>query len=219
MDRISCRSSAPTRAAPPPRTRPAIRPHTPARVRRPNAHSSIPRGTSDHGNAGRQWIFGPLVDPSVAGKAKLILKNNASDDKDQLQIQWTTVSNNNGINDGVDICIYAAGSLVVETEVPSGGFCGGVPCWTEKGNGASQTLKYVDKARLVEGIEQIILKDLDVGAKDKVQVKGKGVHLDFVPPPWTPPVTAEVIMSTGCVSATFSIPKKNTSEQFNAKSD
>ncbi|MEO6027426.1 MAG: hypothetical protein ABIR79_11220 [Candidatus Binatia bacterium] len=155
-------------------------------------------------------------EPIVPGKATLYLRNDPAPDRDQLQWKWpkgaaTTLADLGSPTtfDDYDVCFYDASGLRTSFVVPSGGTCGGKPCWRPKTNGFS----YRSKTGLPNGIT---LLDLKAGADGKAQIRlqGRGPLLPL--PPLTTLTTALQLQlrqrRTGlCWSATFSPPYKTMS--------
>lgn len=174
------------------------------------------------------------VEPIAAGKAKLVIKDDATDSKDGIVFKW---SNGGVLDPATDLgdpvsgathwvmCLYdESGNVavpVVTADVPPGGTCGTKPCWSANATG----LKYGDKLFANDGVLKMTMKgDADTPGKSKVMLKGKGDPLTF-PPAMLPfaqdsTVTVQLRASdAACIQARFSTNQKNTAAQFKASSD
>jgi len=174
------------------------------------------------------------VEPIDAGKAKLILKDNATDAKDGLIFKWSKGDVLDPATDFGDpvsggthwvMCVYDelgnVAAPVVTADLPPGGICAGKPCWSANPTG----LKYGDKLVANDGILKMTIKgDADMPGKSKVTLKGKGDPLTF-PPAMLPfaqdsTVTVQLRASdAACLQARFSTNQRNTAAQFKASSD
>jgi hypothetical protein len=164
------------------------------------------------------------IGSTAPGKGSLQLKNDADDAKDQLK--WKLGSGSElldadlGIGDSdFTLCLYDAGNLVLQAAIPGGGTCGTNPCWKDLAKG----MQYKDKAASADGVTAI-KAGAGVAGKSKVQVQAKGV-LNWDGLPFTGPVRVLMLAlddappAFACWDQTFSLPKKSTPEQYQAKSD
>ena len=128
----------------------------------------------------------------------------------------------NGLDDLI-VCAYDASTStapIFHTVAPAGGDCNDRLCWKTRGNTVGRRqLKYKDPDRRPDGFDKLDLKEGATGFA-KLKVKAKSRFLTLPALPLVPPVIVQLHAATGaCWEATFSTPKKNTSEEFKAKSD
>ncbi len=162
--------------------------------------------------------------PTLAGKAKLQLRDKLDDSKDQLSWSWTkgastTVANlgNPIANDGYVLCVYDAGGPVLSAAVPPGGVCLEKPCWTAK----SGAFGYKNNLRTPQGIGKLDLKT-GVAGKAKIGAKGKGALLQMPSlGGLVPPLRVQLVRPGGpCWEASYSAPfVKPDGSQLSGKSD
>ncbi|MEO8605877.1 MAG: DNRLRE domain-containing protein [bacterium] len=162
---------------------------------------------------------------TLAGKAKLLIKHNASNtNSDRITWKWlkgaaTTLSEYGTPPSGAPsyaLCIYdqAAGvaSLFFEGQLPAGSR------WAAKG---STGFKYKDTALTSDGMSSVTLRT-GVTGKAKIIVKGKGANLGLTTAQLqkSPSVVVQLKNTAGqCWEARYSAATKNTPEQFRAKGD
>jgi hypothetical protein len=118
------------------------------------------------------------------------------------------------------LCLYdasAAPQPLMETDVPTGGTCSGVPCW--KALGVSG-FRYLDKAGTSDGITSLLLKAGSAG-RAKIQAKGRGANLGTPSFILSLPVTIQLVVDDGsgteCWQTTFTSAKINGGARFIAK--
>jgi len=159
----------------------------------------------------------------LPGRGKIDLKNYTDDTKDGLH--WTfargSATSDSAFGAGADdytFCIYDQSGPVLEAGVPGGGVCAGNPCWTDIVKG----LKYKNAAATPDGLTRIKFTS---GNSAKVDAKGSGPDLKFVPPPWFGTVTVRMedesapTPQSSCWEATYSAPMANTIARFKARGD
>jgi hypothetical protein len=120
------------------------------------------------------------------------------------------------------LCVYGqvtgTAQLALQARVPSGGTCGGAPCWKTMSKG----FIYSDPDSASDGIKKIVLKSGPSG-KAKILVKGGGDALDTpdLPLDQDPQVVVQLKHTGGeCWEARFSGPaKKNDVAQFKDRGD
>jgi hypothetical protein len=105
----------------------------------------------------------------------------------------------------------------MEADVPTGGTCGGAPCW--KALGASG-FRYRNKAGTPAGITSLFVK-AGASGRAKIQAKGRGTDLGTPSFILTLPVTIQLVVDDGsgpkCWQTTFSAAKINGGARFIAK--
>jgi cysteine-rich repeat protein len=174
-------------------------------------------------------VEAPALGCRTAGKALLLLKDNANDPQDKLVWKWLkgaeTSQQQFGMPTGTTaftLCIYAgsAVALVARAEVP--------PDPVKWRPISDKGWKYKDQSGAADGVQKMLLKGGAVG-KSKVLVKGKGAQLPDLPSETLPvaadgfPVTVQLFnnATSPCWASAFAAGdvKKNTAEQFKAKSE
>ena len=164
-------------------------------------------GTCEHCDPGDgMCVPGPRPDclqPTQAAKARLLIKDNPTRDAADLVVwKWikgeettfadfgdpTTTTN-------YELCIFDAGTPVVQSLIPAGGTCGSLPCWRTLG---SNGYKYINRDRTPDGILKVLLRAGSDG-KAKIILKGKGENLPFEPAflPMATPVIAQLHADQG----------------------
>jgi hypothetical protein len=138
-----------------------------------------------------------------------LVKDNDNDLKDKLVWKWV-VGDATDVGDFGDptasdayaLCVYdpAGPTLLAAAEAPAGGQCEGLPCWAAK----ATAYTYKDKARTPSGLLKVVLKAGATG-RAKVIVKGKGVALPDLAPPFALPVMVQLQRqgSNECWEATY----------------
>lgn len=153
----------------------------------------------------------------AAGKSLLLLKNNATDDKDKLTWKWLkgaeTSLQDLGVPTGTTnytLCLYA-GTASATVTLSAGSN------WRGAG---SKGYKFQDPSGTPDGAQKALLKSGAAG-KAKALVKGKGTNLpDTLVPTLPLPVTAQLVNDTNsCFEAVFDSGDviKNDATQFKAK--
>jgi hypothetical protein len=158
----------------------------------------------------------------------LKIKNTTPDLADRLTWKWTfgaaTTKADFGsplATTGYQLCVYdGAGHTIARASAPPGGTCGGRPCWRE----SSSQFTYKSNDRQPNGRPRSSVRlKLRPGADGhaKIQLQGRGVHLDLQPLPAAQPVTVQLKSSDGtCWDAVFSTPaQRDDGMQFRDKSD
>jgi uncharacterized delta-60 repeat protein len=166
--------------------------------------------------------------PTVAGGAKLKIKETVPAAKSQLNWQWKKGSATSladlgdpTTTDTYAICLYdesSGSSLIGGAVVPPGGICGSKPCWKPLG---ATGFAYADHDRTRFGIGTIKLHTGMSGAA-KITLKGQGTTLPRPALPLGLPSRVQLIRVNGpCWDATFSRAglKTNTAGAFQGKSD
>ena len=160
----------------------------------------------------------------TAGKNKVLIKNKADNTKDKLIWKWTkgAATTQSEFGDPTTtanyaLCFYAGATptLLQGASVPPAG-----GKWSTVG---TKGYKYNDTGAANDGITKIIVKGGAAG-KSKALVKGKGANLpDFdsdlpIAAPDLPLIVQLRNNQNGiCWEGSFSAPKKNLADQFNAK--
>lgn len=167
---------------------------------------------------------GPEPACRAAGKAILLLKNDANDGKDKLLFKWikgdATALPELGAPAATSdyaLCIYAGSTAALIT----GPVVTASASWSASG---ATGWKYKDTTGAQDGIQKVVLKSGAQG-KAKALLKGKGTALPDFPASTLPildfPVTAQLVnLETDlCLGASFeaSDVKKNTAGQLKLK--
>ncbi len=166
--------------------------------------------------------------PVRAQGSPLKIRNLTSDISDRLTWKWTygaaTTKADFGSPLGTttyQLCVYdAAGRTIGRASAPPGGDCGGRPCWRE----TTTQFSYKSRDRQPNGRPRSSVRlKLREGAagKAKIQVQGRGVHLDLASLPATQPVTVQLKQSDGtCWDAVYSAPaQRDDATQFRDRAD
>jgi trimeric autotransporter adhesin len=168
--------------------------------------------------------------PTLPGKAKITLKNVATDTSDLVTWKWskgpgTTLAELGAPISAHDygLCIYAGSSdtLVFRAIAPAGDTCGTVACWRAAG---STGFKYGDKLGTPDGLQKILVKS-GLAGRDKASIKGKGVNLSSRPlglpvPPLATPLRVQLQSENGtCFESVFSAPTTNQAGMLKAKGE
>jgi 6-phosphogluconolactonase (cycloisomerase 2 family) len=169
--------------------------------------------------------------PTLPQKSTVRWKDDFSNTNDKFDWRWslgqaTGLADVGDPIDGLDdvvVCAYDASTStapVFHTVAPAGGDCGDRFCWKTRGNTVGRRqLKYKDPGRRPDGLDRFDLKEGATGFA-RLKVKGKSRFLTLPTLPLVPPVIVQLQAATGeCWEATFTTPKKNTLEEFKAKSD
>jgi len=174
-----------------------------------------------HGGSAAGCTAPPLVgcvQPSIAGKSSLSIKNVAGDAGDALQWKWqrgpSAAPGDPIATDDYTFCLYDESGLVFQARMPAGGLCRNGGCW-DVGPGG---VKYKDPDRTPEGIGGLAIATTGSG-QGKVSLKGRGPNLQ---PPTTPlalPIRAQLQGEHGvCWETTFDTAgvKRNAAGRFYA---
>ncbi len=161
------------------------------------------------------------VQPAVAGKASLVLRNGSPDSRDSLTWRWlkggaTTLADfgHPTAGDGFELCVFdeAGGvpSLALDTLIPPGS------AWTPTSRG----FKYSDRTLQHGGVRTITLKDgPDGGAAIALRAKGDHLGPPALPLTQGPAVRVQLLGADACWEATYGTSRVNDGRQFKAKSD
>jgi len=165
--------------------------------------------------------------PTEPAKAQLLLKNDDSDDRDQLNWKWKAgeltppgALGDPLTTDDYAFCIYdesgPAPVLVLRAVAPAGGTCDGEGCWQISGG----NLRYRDVERTPDGIELLKPRAGEDGDA-KVLLKGKGSSLSMPLFPLPVPLLAQMHVADACWEATYSAVgvQRNDEHQFKGKAD
>ena len=159
--------------------------------------------------------------PAVGAKAKILLKDHATDDgKDLLVWKWLkgAATTKDEFGDPVnshtyELCLYDATGLIGSGTAEAGAE------WKETGKG----FKFKDSGLDPDGLQKVLLKE-GADEKAKIVVKGKGLNLDMpnlsiLASPLT--VQLKRSGSSVCWGAVFSFPPatKNEADQFKDTAD
>jgi hypothetical protein len=166
--------------------------------------------------------------PIRAQSSPLKVKNTSPDVSDRMTWKWTYGAATTNADFGAplattsyQLCVYdGAGRTIARASAPAGGVCNGRPCWRE----TSSQLSYESRDRQPNGKPRSSVRlKLRPGAagKAKIQIQGRGVHLDLAPLPATQPVTVQLKSSDGtCWDAVYAVPaQKNDGLQFRDKAE
>jgi acyl-homoserine lactone acylase PvdQ len=162
--------------------------------------------------------------PTIAAASQLVLKDRTPDTADRLLWRWrkgaaTSLADFGNPLASTDyaLCVYDGGSaLVSSANAPAAGTCGTRPCWRQTSSG----FKYGDRDLTPDGLQRITLVAGPSGVA-RIVVKGKGALLDIPTLPLLPlPARVQLVNGDGvCWEADYSIPIRNQSDQFKAKSN
>lgn len=173
-------------------------------------------------------VVGPQIGcrvPIAAGKAKLTIKDSASNTSDLISWKWSQGAAT-ALGDFGDplnateytLCIFdqAGAHLVAAPSIPGGGVCGTQACWKALG---TRGFKYKDKERTPDGADKMTLL-AGANGKAKISFKGKGPYLALPPLALVTPVRVQLHAEGGqCWESTFSTSSQNSPALFKAKSD
>jgi hypothetical protein len=148
----------------------------------------------------------PLVGcrQAAPGKAKVTITDDPLDDRrDRLKWTWGRgeATDRTAFGDPVAgvvryaLCVYddSGGTQpLLQAFVPPGGLCSGRPCWKETPAGFT----YYDASTTAHGVQRITL-EAGVSGAARVRVRARGVNLGPPDPPLGPPVTVQLVASTG----------------------
>jgi Tol biopolymer transport system component len=152
--------------------------------------------------------------PTEALRAVLVVRDNASNDRDRLVWRWvkgaaTDVDHfgDPTANDAYALCVYGPGnpSLLAAADAPAAGTCEGKACWAARSAGNGFT--YKDRARTPHGLLRLVLK-AGVAGSAKAIVRGKGLALPDLAPPLALPVRVQLQRqgSAECWEAEYDAP-------------
>jgi hypothetical protein len=166
--------------------------------------------------------------PVRAQRSPLKIKNLTTDLSDRLTWKWTYGAATTKADFGspltttaYQLCVYDAdGRTIARASAPPGGECGGRPCWRE----TTTQLTYKSRDRQPNGKPRSSVRlKLREGAagQAKIQVQGRGVHLDLASLPAGQPVTVQLKQSDGtCWEAVYSAPaQRDDTTQFRDRAD
>jgi len=162
--------------------------------------------------------------PISAGRAKLSMKNSATNTSDTISWKWTqgaaTLSDFGDplSTTGYTLCVFDQNGAhrVLAPELPWGGACATSACWKPIG---VRGFKYKDKDRTPNGADKMTLLS-GLAGKAKITFKGKGPNLAMPALGLTVPVRVQLQGTNGrCWESTFSTSTQNTATVFKAKSD
>jgi len=155
--------------------------------------------------------------------ASLGLRDSATFGRDSVRLRWRSATPIAKADFGdpttvtpYRLCIFDEDDLLVlGADAPSGGTCGGKPCWKE----TTSAFSYGDKEQTPNGIKKLQLRG---GTHAKIKLQGGGANLALHPLPLLPPVRARLTRTdtNACWDAGFSTGiRTNTESSFKAKSD
>jgi hypothetical protein len=158
----------------------------------------------------------PRMGCRTAAKSVLVVKEKMDSTKDKLIYKWikgaatTQMELQNPLGTTqYSICLYE-GANVTSLNVAASS-----TLWKDVD---SKGFKYKDSAGTASGVQNVLLKG-GAGGKSKILVKGKGSNLPTLDPPFTLPVTVQVVNGDSglCFDTVFSAAKKNVPGQFKGK--
>jgi hypothetical protein len=158
----------------------------------------------------------------------LKVKNATLDSSDRLGWKWS-LGPDTSMQDfaspltttGYQLCVYdAAGHTVARASAPPGGDCGGRPCW----RATTSQLVYKSRDRQPDGRRRSTVRlklRPGVGGRAKLQLDGRGVHLDLQPLPLAQAVTVQLKNADGtCWESVYGAPAlRDDASQFRDKPD
>jgi cysteine-rich repeat protein len=139
-----------------------------------------------------------------AAKSILVIKDKMPDTKDKLVYKWlkgeATLQNEFGsptTTTNYSLCLYT-GSTTFELKIPPGA----PPVWKPI---STKGYKYKDKTGASDGVQKVILKGNPNPGKSKAIVKAKGINMPTITPPFTLPVTVQLVndSTAACFESTF----------------
>lgn len=162
--------------------------------------------------------------PLAPLKSSLTIKDSPADTSDLVAWKWskgdataTAEFGSPTTTDDYALCIFTSSGLVLQTNAPAGGTCGGTkPCWKALN---VKGFAYKDADRTPDGVDKVVLK-AGLAGKAKTQLKGKGTSLPALPLPLSLPATVQLQSENGkCWQATFDTPglSRNDTAQFKGK--
>jgi hypothetical protein len=189
--------------------------------------------TADECDGAANCVHPPFItpgcnEPVAAGRATLLLQENASAAADVASWSWGKGAATSFADFGDPLhgttdymlCVYdqrgSSTTLELSDEIPHGGVCGSKPCWRSV---ASKNLRYRNTNLTPSGKLQASMK---AGPAGKASIKVSGKSSVFAVPtlPLVPPVTVQLKASNGmCWDANYSSPSVNTTTEFKSKSD
>jgi hypothetical protein len=157
---------------------------------------------------------------TVPTQSRLWLNNRPGNQRDT--IVWkqrrsaanTTADFGNPVDaHGYALCMYnSGGSLIFRGTIPSGGTCGGHPCWRT----AAAGYHYRNGRATPDGLTKVLLRAGDAG-HTSVVVKGRGASLGLPALPLTLPLTIQLQEESGpCWASTFESARRNDAASFRA---
>lgn len=174
----------------------------------------------------------PLADcaeASLAKRSKLDMSPGSAPEKQRLRWQWTsspgvgasTFGNPTTAGALYSVCLYDNGQLAGESVAPTGGDCGGRPCWRVRGKNGFQ-LNHTDG--LPAGIDKITLRSSGAGGVVGFSLSASGENLLLPSLPVAGPLVAQMVRRdsscgiTACWSSTLGREIKNTAETYKGTS-
>ncbi len=158
--------------------------------------------------------------PTASFKAALTLKDNSSDDKDQIIWKWTSgaATSKPEFSDpqstaGYLLCLFDESTNPLATIwTPSGGLCSGKPCWSETKSGfrlRNRSAASIQSLDLVAG----------TAGRSKISIRGRGAGLSMPQLPLSPRASVQLSnVETGvCWGADHTLVLVGRSNQFKAK--
>lgn len=152
----------------------------------------------------------------------MLLRNGASDAKDQLKWKMTRGGPSipaDVVRDGVALalCVYDASSVVLAATIPTTGLCAGKPCWKPLGGSGA---RYKNKTGAPNGIIDVKLQASGAGELGVI-MKGKGGALALPTPLGVAlPVRIQLVAADGdattCWESSFPTAAKNDATQLKA---
>jgi len=172
-------------------------------------------------------VHGPRTTCLAATKSQLSwVRKDTDPSKEKLLFKWaggpgmTPGDFGNPVTgDNYDLCVFANNAMTVRATVNGNTTCDGKPCWSEV---PDKGYKFKDKNGGQSGITKIEMKAGDID-KTKVQLKGKGVNLDFLnaPAAQAAPIKAQFgrVGDTLCFEGSYGSDNisKNNGVKFGAK--
>lgn len=178
----------------------------------------------------RLELCGPTPSAGCRGTqplgARLLLKDNVTDARDQLKFDWTRGDATTLLELGTPtvatsylVCLYdgsANAQPLLAVAAPAAGACkNGVPCWASTSTG----FKYKDKLNTPDGLQTVQLKASLVNGGATMQFQGKGLNLSLPSLPLTFPVTVQVKNTANgvCWDAVFASADVNDAGKLKAR--
>lgn len=156
--------------------------------------------------------------PLRAGASALVISRGSTAAADKLGWKWSSGmlgAIGDPINtDDYALCIFdGTGQVALSALAPSGGQCGGKPCWAALASG----VKYKDKVATPSGLTSLTVKSAS-GGLGKLAMKGKGVTLDLPLLPLGLPARVQLHAGNGeCWESTFSSTGASQSDSIHFK--
>ncbi|MFQ5666423.1 MAG: choice-of-anchor Q domain-containing protein [Candidatus Binatia bacterium] len=163
--------------------------------------------------------------PTSSRRSRLLLKDKNPDRRDLVLWKWTK-GEETQLPDLGDprtdtdyaLCVYdqsAATQPLLRIPVPAASLCSGHPCWKATGTG----YRYRDRSGAAAGVRSLLLQAAESG-RAKVVLRAKGSAVPLPTLQLTPPVTVQLRNGAGaCWGATYTTPRTNQADRFDARSD